>query len=337
MSTKPLVSVVVIGRNEGARLIRCLRSIQASDMAAGSLELIYVDSASTDDSLYQASTCDAQTILISDGKPCAARGRNAGWHLAKAPFVLFLDGDTILHPAFIQEALCTLLTSPDVAAVWGHRREIAPEQSIYVRVLDLDWIYPAGDSEFCGGDALFRRSVLEHTGGFNETLIAGEEPELCNRLRELGYTIFHIDAPMTQHDLGISSFPPYWKRAFRAGYAYAQIAEQCRHMTHPLWTKEVKHHFLRGSLLAITPIVLIAMSLTAPITLIFFALLAMLVLTRTMHQCKWKSPHFWTRFSYAVHSHFQHLPIVLGQIDFYRHQFLGRERGLIEYKQEQTK
>ncbi|WP_395008342.1 glycosyltransferase [Undibacterium sp.] len=337
MTSKPIVSVVVIGRNEGARLNRCLTSIQESDMAAGSLELIYVDSASTDDSLYQASTFDAQTILISDGKPCAARGRNAGWQAATAPFVLFLDGDTILHPEFIKTALDTMRTESGVAVVWGHRREIAPEQSIYVRVLDLDWMYPPGDSEFCGGDALFRRSVLVRTGGFNDTLIAGEEPELCNRLRELGYKISHIDAAMTQHDLAITSFPPYWKRAFRAGYAYAQIAEQCRYMTHPLWSKEVKHHFVRGSLLAIAPILLIALSLTVPIALAFFALLAMFVLARTMHQCKWKSPHFWTRFSYAVHSHFQHLPIVLGQIDFYRHQFLGRERGLIEYKQEQTK
>jgi glycosyltransferase involved in cell wall biosynthesis len=337
MTNKPLVSVVVIGRNEGARLIRCLSSIQESQIVPGSIELIYVDSASTDDSLYQAGTFGARTILISDGKPCAARARNAGWRLATAPFILFLDGDTILHPEFIKEALVTMLAQSHAAVVWGHRRELAPEQSIYVRVLDLDWMYPAGDSEFCGGDALFRRIALERSGGFNDSLIAGEEPELCNRLRELGYSITHIDVPMTQHDLGITSFAPYWKRAFRAGYAYAQIADQCRHMTHPLWSKEVKHHFVRASLLVIAPILGIALSLTAPIAIPFFALVAMLVLFRTTQQCKWKSSNLWTRFLYAIHSHFQHIPIVFGQIDFYRYQFLGRERGLIEYKQEHTK
>ena len=56
---------------------------------------------------------------------------------------------------------------PKVAVVWGHRREIHPEQSIYNRVLDLDWIYAPGPTLFCGGDALFRRSVLTATNGFD--------------------------------------------------------------------------------------------------------------------------------------------------------------------------
>lgn len=70
-------------------------------------------------------------------------------------------------------------SKPQVAVVWGHRRELYPDQSVYVRVMDLDWIYPPGESEFCGGDALFNTAVLRAVGGFNESLIAGEEPELC--------------------------------------------------------------------------------------------------------------------------------------------------------------
>ena len=48
------VSVVVIGRNEGARLVRCLQSVQQAHWGNTSFELIYVDSRSTDDSLASA-------------------------------------------------------------------------------------------------------------------------------------------------------------------------------------------------------------------------------------------------------------------------------------------
>jgi len=44
------VSVVIIGRNEGARLERCLRSVQATTTDAAAIELIYVDSDSSDGS-----------------------------------------------------------------------------------------------------------------------------------------------------------------------------------------------------------------------------------------------------------------------------------------------
>ncbi len=54
-------------------------------------------------------------------RPAAAIGRNAGWRAAKAPLILFLDGDTILHPDFVKEATQSLDNSPKVAIVWGHQ------------------------------------------------------------------------------------------------------------------------------------------------------------------------------------------------------------------------
>ena len=97
-----------------------------------------------------------------------------------------------------------------------------PEHSLYNRVLDLDWIYAPGDTDYCGGDVLMRRCALEQVDGFDPTLIAGEEPELCRRLRHCGYRILHIDSPMTGHDLNITRFSQYWRRALRAGHAYAK-------------------------------------------------------------------------------------------------------------------
>ncbi|RQW79488.1 MAG: glycosyltransferase family 2 protein, partial [Methylococcus sp.] len=145
--TNPVISFVVIGRNEGERLTRCLESIGEIRGVEGEVDVIYVDSASTDDSVQRAQAEGARVLEVRPERPSAALGRNAGWKEALAPFILFLDGDTILHPDFPAQALAAM-QDPSVAVVWGHRREIQTGTSVFNRVLDLDWIYPAGLSEF---------------------------------------------------------------------------------------------------------------------------------------------------------------------------------------------
>ena len=134
-----------------------------------------------------------------------------------------------------------------VAVVLGNRREISPKASIYNRVLDLDWISPAGAVEFCGGDALIRRDVLERVGGFDERLIAGEEPEMCQRIRTLGFTIKRVDRPMTGHDLAMTRFSQYWRRAVRSGYAYAEVSTRFRNTDLPLWDKKASRNLVHGA------------------------------------------------------------------------------------------
>lgn len=162
----PVVSVVIIGRNEGERLRLCLRSVADADWRGLAHDVWYVDSLSTDESLAIAREEGAHCILLDEASPCAAKARNLGWNAACGEFVLFLDGDTQLAPGFVRAALAAL-AEQKICAAWGHRRESAPEQSIYTRVLDLDWIYPIGRSLYFGGDVLVRRSALEQVGGYD--------------------------------------------------------------------------------------------------------------------------------------------------------------------------
>lgn len=332
MSEIPLVSVVVIGRNEGSRLEQCLRSVAAIRNPGGAVEVLYVDSQSTDGSPLRARALGAKVLRVEPARPCAAVGRNAGWKAARAPYVLFLDGDTVLHPDFVRRALCAF-HDPTVAVVWGHRRERHPETSLYQRALDLDWIYPPGPSEFCGGDALFRRDVLERTGGFDEGLIAGEEPELCRRIRATGATILHVDLPMTLHDLGIDRGAQWWRRAFRAGHAYEEVSDRFRGTEIPLWERESRHHWRHGSLIAaLLASVPIALACRAPaVALAAFAGFAALVL-RSAWRARWKSRSIATLALYGLHSQLQHLPIVCGQLAYRIDRRRGRRRRLIEYK-----
>ena len=329
------LSIVIIGRNEGERLTRCLQSVDLMRGVDGKAELIYVDSASTDESPEAAGNFGADVIVLHGGIQTAARARNAGWERASAPYILFLDGDTILNPHFVQTALKVLESNQSIAAVWGHRRELYPERSIYNRVLDLDWIYPAGDTDFCGGDVLMRRSVLVEAEGYDPGLPAGEEPELCRRLRARGYRIVHIDAPMTRHDLDMTRFSQYWRRAMRAGYAYAEVSNRFRGSADPMWSQESRRNLRSGCFwiasLAVSFLLLAFRSLWI---LPWFALLVALP-TRSAWKARWRAPGQKSLLMlYGLHSQFQQIPILVGQLRYFRDRHSGKRRTQIQYKEE---
>lgn len=329
----PQLSVVIIGRNEGQRLVDCIRSVQAMNYPAEDREIIYVDSDSTDDSPARAQALGVKVIVVYPERPAAAIGRNAGWKAARAPFILFLDGDTILHPDFVTQAL-THFQDSQIAVVWGHRRESHPELSVYQRVIDLDWIYPPGISEFCGGDALMRRQVLEEIGGYNPKLIAGEEPEMCQRMRAQGYIILHIDARMTLHDLAIQSWSQYWRRAVRTGHAMAEISTLLQNTTTPLWQRDARKNWLHASaLISLLGFGLIVALLFKSLVPILGSILIYLLLSiRSAIKARWKSDNWLTLLLYGLHSQFQHIPIALGQLSYHYHRWRGQQRRLIEYK-----
>jgi cellulose synthase/poly-beta-1,6-N-acetylglucosamine synthase-like glycosyltransferase len=298
------------------------------------VELIYVDSASEDDSPQRAAAFAATVIVVRPIRPCAAVGRNVGWRQARAPFVLFLDGDTMLHPDFVARAIAAF-TDPQIAVVYGHRRERFPHASLYQRVLDLDWLSPLGPSLFCGGDALMRRAALVEMGGYDEELIAGEEPELCQRLRTRGYQILHVDAPMTQHDLAISRWSQYWRRAQRTGYAYAKVAQRPTAESPRLWLRESRRNVAHTFFLCISASsgVLAALRTKTLFPLLLVVMLFCLLVMRSAYRARWRSKNLITLLLYGIHSHVQQLPIFVGQLGYWRDRWVGRTRALIEYKE----
>lgn len=222
----PSISAVVIGRNEGARLIACLDSLAAGDIG----RVVYVDSGSDDGSQEAARARGAQVVLLDTSRPfTAARARNAGFEAVMrqdpAPaYVQFIDGDCLLDSGWIATARAFLEAHPDVAVVCGRRRERFPEASVYNRLIDREWDTPVGEARACGGDALMRSNALAAAGGYNPLLIAGEEPELCVRLRQAGWRVWRLDAEMTLHDAALTRLSQWWRRARRAGHAYAEGA-----------------------------------------------------------------------------------------------------------------
>jgi GT2 family glycosyltransferase len=237
------VGVVAIGRNEGERLARCLASL---DPAAR--PTVYVDSGSTDGSPDRARSLGAEVVALDLSVPfTAARARNAGFDrlLAVAPeveYVQFADGDCEVDPNWIPTATAELDARPDVAVVCGRRRERFPAATVYNRLCDLEWAGPAGETLACGGDALVRVSALKAVGGYRPDLIAGEEPELCVRLRANGGKIVRLAAEMTRHDAAMTRFGQWWKRNVRAGHAFAQVSRLHARSPFGIWKRGRGRH-----------------------------------------------------------------------------------------------
>jgi len=217
------LGVVVIGRNEGERLKRCLRSIPAN------VPVVYVDSNSSDDSVDFARGRGVELIELDMSRPfTAARARNEGLQrLAELhpelEFVQFVDGDCEFEAGWLGFAVSSLDQDEAVAGVCGRRRERYPNASFYNRLCDEEWNTPIGDAKACGGDAVLRLSALQAVDAYDPAIIAGEEPELCHRLRAAGWRILRLDAPMTIHDADMHSLRQWWLRAIRSGYGYAQV------------------------------------------------------------------------------------------------------------------
>jgi len=221
--SEPAVGVVAIGRNEGERLRRCLESVRRQCAS-----VVYVDSGSQDGSVAMARGLGIEVVELDMAIPfTAARARNEGLKRLlelrrSVEFVQFVDGDCELMSGWIAAALQTMQDRRDVVVVCGRRRERFRNATIYNRLCDMEWNTSIGEAEACGGDALMRVGPLEDVGGYDSSLIAGEEPDLCRRLRARGHVILRIDADMTLHDAAMTRAVQWWQKSVRTGFVAAE-------------------------------------------------------------------------------------------------------------------
>ncbi len=105
---------------------------------------------------------------------------------------------------------------------------------------DDEWNVPVGEAAACGGDALFRRAAIAGVGGYNPDLIAGEEPDLCLRMRQQGWRVRRIDAEMTLHDAAMTHIRQWWRRSERSGHAFAEHVQRHGAKADPVWRQQVR-------------------------------------------------------------------------------------------------
>ncbi len=321
------VGVVVIGRNEGQRLERCLRSL-----LKGTDKVMYVDSGSTDGSLHLARRLGVEVLALDLGTPfTAARARNEGFfalqrRLPSMQLVQFVDGDCEVDSGWLPAAQAFLDDHPDVAVVCGRRRERFPQRSVYNLLCDLEWDTPIGEAKACGGDALMRVDAFAAVGGFRPELIAGEEPELCVRLRAKGWKVWRLDAEMTLHDAAITRFSQWWRRSLRAGHAYAEGAYLHGQPPERHWLRESRRAWLWGlGIPAVTVLACLLLGGWSLLLLLVYPLQAVRLARRGGKSVR----ENWLQAVFLVLGKF---PEMLGQLKFLRHRIAAGKSTLIEYK-----
>lgn len=326
MPADPRFGAVVIGRNEGARLKQCLGSLSSAGW------VVYVDSGSSDGSVRTAQDLGVDVIELDLGsKFTAARARNAGFRRLreKAPelkYVQYVDGDCEVRADWPRCAVVYLEAREDVAVVCGRRRERYPERSVYNWLCDQEWNGPTGEVRACGGDAMMRVSAVEAAGGYRDDLIAGEEPELCVRLRAAGWRVWRLPDEMTLHDAAMTNFGQWWRRAVRAGYAFAQGAYLHGASPERHWVWESYRALLWGIWL---PLVCLAMSvLFPPWGLATWLVFPLQVLRQTVRN---PGPPA-DRAELALFQMLARFPEGLGQLRFALDRLLGTQTRVVEYK-----
>lgn len=319
--------VVIIGRNEGVRLQRCIESITVN-----LVKIVYVDSGSTDNSVSMACTFGIDVINLDMTQPfTAARARNEGFRniLKKMPnieYIQFVDGDCEVNSDWINNAILFLNEHQDVAAVCGRLRERYPAQSIYNMLCDWEWDTPVGEAKACGGNAMYRANALEKIGGYREDMIAGEEPELCLRLRESGWKIWRIEVEMALHDAAMLHFSQWWKRTKRGGYSFAHGAFLHKNSPERHGVKQSRSSLIWGLYM---PVFTVGLIIWLGSWGLFMLLIYPMQIIRLTLGGKRTLRENWWRALFLVLGKF---PEMLGQLSFLYKRYTGKKANLIEYK-----
>jgi glycosyltransferase involved in cell wall biosynthesis len=335
------LGLVVIGRNEGARLARCLASVR------GIAHRVYVDSGSSDGSVKLAQSEGAMVVeLAVPPEFTAARARNAGLSRLlelepKLEFVQMVDGDCEIQPGWLEAALARLQADSGLALVFGRRRERHPARSLYNAMCDDEWNVPVGIANGVGGDALFRVAALRSVNFYDPRMIAGEDTELAMRLRKAGWTLRRIDVEMTLHDAAITRFSQWWKRTRRSGHGYGEMAFLHPDARDPHWPRMVRGIVLWGALLPAAALIAAALALIMDPRWGLLTLLIIALILLNSARLALRQHRRGLRIAIAIGSGLLlmlgKIPQFFGLLDYHFNRLAGRASRLIEYKGADTR
>jgi hypothetical protein len=191
----PKVTIVVPAYNVADYILPCLASVTSQSWA--NIACIVVDDGSSDDSAARVEAlADARIKLIRQANAGVSSARNRGFSESDGDFVMFLDGDDLLHPTAIERLVTALQDRPAAVAAFGTFLKILPGGAAYPGQKPLSrHVYPDGDvlramlgGNFLanGGHVLIRRQAAQAIGGFDTRLRLSEDWEYWCRLAAFG-------------------------------------------------------------------------------------------------------------------------------------------------------
>ncbi|MDH3237087.1 MAG: glycosyltransferase [Deltaproteobacteria bacterium] len=199
MTGFPLLSVVLVCRNQRDLVLACVRSALREVVLLGSpFEILLIDSASTDGTREALAGMPVRWVGLEESPLlCASFGRKVGTDMATGRYILFLDGDMELEQGFLPAALDAIGRLEGVAGIVGQVFEKDPSSQTGRR--DICRIGKKGKAEKFGGAILFSRQSLLRVGGYDPYIFNREENELYSRIKMAGEAVWQIPVPMALH------------------------------------------------------------------------------------------------------------------------------------------
>ena len=221
--SRPSLSIIIPTKNEGQYIGPTLAQFEPY-WERYNLEIIVSDANSTDGTAdivhrYAEQSGGRVKLVQSVGKQNIAIGRNLGAAQAEADILLHTDADMRLpDPEKFFQKVLTKMEDPRIVAatvpLWVYPEESGLADRLYhifmnttIRLSFLVGLYLAK-----GECQLVRRDTFRSIGGYNETLVAGEDCNLFYRLHKVGRIAY-------LHRLSVHHSP----RRFRA-YGYLRLS-----------------------------------------------------------------------------------------------------------------
>ena len=188
-SKPPFISVIIAARNEAENIVSCIESVYRCGHPRDCLEIIVVDHASTDATKTLARTAGATVLELNSGR--IGKVRNTGLQAAKGEFAAFVDADCIVPRTWLASSIRLLEQNSSVGAAGGPN--LSPNNGTWVEIGRAPRQATPGAVKstmaLATGSFIARTSLLREIGSFDESLISGEDDDICNRIRARGFSI----------------------------------------------------------------------------------------------------------------------------------------------------
>jgi O-antigen biosynthesis protein len=211
----PDLSVLMVLHDNFALTLQALASLRQSH--GGAIELILVDSGSTDETRNIARYVTGARLVRFENNVGYVSGCNAGLELVAADAVLYLNNDVELAAGAVAAALARLRSNPRIGAVGGkiiRAHGVLQEAgciiwrdgwtTCYLR--DRSPLCPEAnfvrDVDFCSAVFLLARmDVVRDCGGFDEAFAPAyyEDADLCLRIHSAGYRVVYDPSVVVHH------------------------------------------------------------------------------------------------------------------------------------------